>query len=241
MARTSTLTASGQLVLDRRTAAGPHCPSGDVLLHSIAAAAGRNGVAVVLSGMGTDGAAGAAAVHRAGGLAIAQDETSSAVFGMPRAAIDLGVDVVLPPGEIASQLRRLRSPAAGRSAVVTGLAEIRDLDPPGDRDRAAARPGGGLLAALDRAAPGLGPEAFVRAAANSRGGHGLVNRLIDEVTVQETAFVRDRHQLDAIDWPGLWRAARGRGPGPDPRLERRVRERGGGLHARAARGRGVRP
>jgi two-component system chemotaxis response regulator CheB len=109
-----TLTASGHLVLDRRTAAGPHCPSGDRLLHSIAEAAGRNGVAVVLSGMGTDGAEGAAAVHRAGGLAIAQDEKSSAVFGMPRAAIDLGVDAVLPPGEIASQLRRLRSqPLAG--------------------------------------------------------------------------------------------------------------------------------
>ena len=104
-----TLTRSGHLAMDRHTAPGPHCPSGDLLLHSIAEAAGRNSVAVVLSGMGTDGAAGAAAVHRAGGLAIAQDEKSSAVFGMPRAAIDLGVDAVSSPGEIASQLRRLRS------------------------------------------------------------------------------------------------------------------------------------
>ena len=104
-----TLSRSGHLVMDRHAAPGPHCPSGDLLLHSIADAAGRNSVAVVLSGMGTDGAAGAAAVHRAGGLAIAQDEKSSAVFGMPRAAIDLGVDAVSSPGEIASQLRRLRS------------------------------------------------------------------------------------------------------------------------------------
>jgi two-component system, chemotaxis family, protein-glutamate methylesterase/glutaminase len=104
-----TLTGSGHMVMDRHTQTGPHRPSGDVLLHSIAEAAGRNGVAVVLSGMGSDGAAGAAAVHRAGGLAIAQDEKSSAVFGMPRAAIDGGVDAVLSPGEIATQLRRLRS------------------------------------------------------------------------------------------------------------------------------------
>ena len=109
-----TLTASGHLAVDRHTAAGPHRPSGDRLLQSIAEVAGRSGVAVVLSGMGTDGAAGAAAVHRASGLAIVQDEKSSAVFGMPQAAIDLGVDAVLPPGEIAGRLRGLRSqPLAG--------------------------------------------------------------------------------------------------------------------------------
>jgi two-component system chemotaxis response regulator CheB len=102
-----TLAATGRLKLDRHTAAGRHRPSGDVLLSSIAAAAGRAGVAVVLSGIGSDGAAGAAAVHRRGGLAIAQDEQSSAVFGMPRAAIDLGVNVVLPPGDIAARLLAL--------------------------------------------------------------------------------------------------------------------------------------
>jgi two-component system chemotaxis response regulator CheB len=99
---------NGTMSLDRRTVAGPHRPSGNVLLQSIATAAGAAGVAVVLSGMGTDGAAGAAAVHRRGGFAIAQDEASSAVFGMPRAAIESGVDVVLSPDEIAGCLLRLR-------------------------------------------------------------------------------------------------------------------------------------
>jgi len=99
-----TLAASGRLALDRHTVAGRHRPSGDVLLTSIAAVAGRAGVAVVLSGMGSDGAAGAAAVLRRGGLAIAQDRPSSAVFGMPKSAIDLGVTVVLSPEKIASCL-----------------------------------------------------------------------------------------------------------------------------------------
>lgn len=107
------LTVTGRLGLDRRTVAGPHRPSGDVLLQSIATAAGRAGVAVVLSGMGKDGAAGAAAVRSRGGLSIAQDEQSSAIFGMPKAAIDLGAETVLSPEEIAAFLRGLRHEPLG--------------------------------------------------------------------------------------------------------------------------------
>jgi two-component system, chemotaxis family, protein-glutamate methylesterase/glutaminase len=101
------LTITGRLALDRRTVAGRHRPSGDVLLGSIAAVAGRTSVAVVLSGMGADGAAGAAEVHARGGLSIAQDKQSSAVHGMPGAAIDLGAENVLTPAEIAACLLRL--------------------------------------------------------------------------------------------------------------------------------------
>jgi two-component system, chemotaxis family, protein-glutamate methylesterase/glutaminase len=109
------LTGAGRLTLDRHMPAGHHRPSGDVLLDSIAATTGRTGVAIVLSGMGRDGAAGAAAVRRGGGLAIAQDERSSAVFGMPKAAIELGVDAVLSPGEIVGVLRRLRCGPLGEA------------------------------------------------------------------------------------------------------------------------------
>lgn len=98
------LTVIGSLALDRHLVAGRHRPSGDVLLQSIATVAGMAGVAIVLSGMGRDGAAGAAAVRRSGGLAIAQDHESSVVDGMPKAAIDLGVEVVLSPGGIAACL-----------------------------------------------------------------------------------------------------------------------------------------
>jgi two-component system, chemotaxis family, protein-glutamate methylesterase/glutaminase len=98
------LARTGRLTLDRHTVAGHHRPSGDVLLNSVAVAAGKTGVAVVLTGMGSDGAAGAAAVRRRGGLAIAQDEESSAVFGMPKSAIDQGATVVLAPAAIAACL-----------------------------------------------------------------------------------------------------------------------------------------
>jgi two-component system chemotaxis response regulator CheB len=101
------LDGSGNLVLDRRTVRGHHRPSGDVLLESIAEAAGDSGVAVVLTGMGRDGAAGAGAVRARGGLAVAQDEESSAVYGMPKVAAERGAEV-LPPAEIGGLIAGLR-------------------------------------------------------------------------------------------------------------------------------------
>ena len=67
--------------------------------------------------------------------------------------------------------------------------------------------------ALRRAAPGLEPGDFLRAASDPVRGRGLVDRLIDEVTVQETTFARDRDQLASIPWHGLLRSARAAGSG----------------------------
>jgi two-component system chemotaxis response regulator CheB len=74
-----------------------HKPSVDVLFHSLADSAGHNSVGVILTGMGADGAKGLYELRQAGGYTIAQDEATSVVFGMPKAAIDIGaVDAVLP-------------------------------------------------------------------------------------------------------------------------------------------------
>ena len=70
-----------------------------------------------------------------------------------------------------------------------------------------------ILAAARRAAPGLSPAAFLRAVADPLRGPGLVDRLIDEVTVQETTFARDRGQLDTIPWHDLLRESRAAGFG----------------------------
>ncbi len=75
---------------------GSHRPSGTLMFSSIAGICGSKAVGVVLSGMGRDGADGLLDLHRAGGLCIAQDQSSSLVFGMPKAAMDMGaVDEVL--------------------------------------------------------------------------------------------------------------------------------------------------
>jgi len=77
-------------------------PSADVLLLSLAQNHRGPCTAIVLSGTGIDGAAGAAAVKRAGGRVLAQDEATSQYFGMPGAAILAGgVDEILPLDAIA--------------------------------------------------------------------------------------------------------------------------------------------
>jgi two-component system chemotaxis response regulator CheB len=85
-----------------------HCPSIDVAMESAARLLGARVVGVLLSGMGADGAAGLLAVRRNGGRTYAQDESTSAVFGMPRRAIELGAAMTV------------ESPAAIGAALAAG-------------------------------------------------------------------------------------------------------------------------
>jgi two-component system, chemotaxis family, protein-glutamate methylesterase/glutaminase len=80
-------------------------PSVDVLFESLARESGRGYAACLLTGMGRDGGAGMLALRRSGGITIAQDEATCAVFGMPREAILLdGAERVLPLDSIAPAL-----------------------------------------------------------------------------------------------------------------------------------------
>ncbi len=101
------LTRSMRFVLDPEPES-PHRPSVDVLLSSLAQSVGSEAVGVVLTGMGKDGAAGAAEIQGAGGVVITQDEASSVVYGMPRAVAEIGAALVLPPAEISGALAALR-------------------------------------------------------------------------------------------------------------------------------------
>ncbi|MDE2372536.1 MAG: chemotaxis protein CheB, partial [Burkholderiales bacterium] len=84
-----------------------HKPSVDVLFRSAAEAAGKDLLAIMLTGMGDDGARGMKLLHDGGARTVAQDEASCVVFGMPKEAIRLGgVDEVLPLERIAAAIER---------------------------------------------------------------------------------------------------------------------------------------
>jgi two-component system, chemotaxis family, response regulator WspF len=83
----------------------PYRPSIDVLFSSMARYWPGNGVAVLLTGMGADGARGMLLLQQAGWYTIAQDQATSVVYGMPKAAVDLkAVRQCLPLSEIASEI-----------------------------------------------------------------------------------------------------------------------------------------
>ena len=99
--------------LDRARGAGPS-PSADILFRSVASCFGVRAVGVVLTGMGRDAAAGLRCLHDAGGVGFAQDEESTVIHGMPRAAVAAGgVDRVVPLSDMARAISDALEPRHG--------------------------------------------------------------------------------------------------------------------------------
>jgi two-component system chemotaxis response regulator CheB len=114
------------IVLADQAPVNGHRPSVDVLFRSVADELGKDGVAVLMTGMGDDGAAGMRAVHAAGGVTLAQSPESCVVDSMPRAAIEAGcVTRVVPLDAIPSVLQILCQD--GQSRVRAPEAELESL------------------------------------------------------------------------------------------------------------------
>jgi two-component system, chemotaxis family, protein-glutamate methylesterase/glutaminase len=106
---------AGRLMLTSEPERHSCRPSVDVLFESLARECGPSAAAGLLTGMGRDGARGLLALRAAGGFTIAQDEATSAVYGMPREAAQLGAaERILPLDQIGAELARL--PDAHRAA-----------------------------------------------------------------------------------------------------------------------------
>jgi two-component system chemotaxis response regulator CheB len=91
---------AGRVHLSDAAPVNGHRPSIDVTFQSIAKVYGARAAGVLLTGMGSDGARGLLSIRQAGGVTLAQDEESSPIFGMPRAAIEIGAaqQVMSPAG-----------------------------------------------------------------------------------------------------------------------------------------------
>ena len=79
-----------QIICKREPKVNGHCPSVDVLFDSVANAAGKNAIGIILTGMGGDGAKGLLAMRQAGAQTIGQDPSTCVVYGMPKVAYDMG-------------------------------------------------------------------------------------------------------------------------------------------------------
>jgi two-component system chemotaxis response regulator CheB len=115
------LAPPGRVVLDSGPRIAGYRPSIDVTLESVAALAGPNATVAILTGMGNDGARGALAIQGNGGLVLAQDESTSVIFGMPAEAIKTGaVQHVLPLHQIAAAIARRVAghPVSARAAAL---------------------------------------------------------------------------------------------------------------------------
>jgi two-component system chemotaxis response regulator CheB len=96
----------GQVVLGDGPLVNGCRPAVDVTMISAAHTYGRRALGIVMTGMGKDGADGALAIKRAHGKTLAQDQASSVIYGMPRAAIDAGgIDEIAALSDIATWLR----------------------------------------------------------------------------------------------------------------------------------------
>jgi two-component system chemotaxis response regulator CheB len=108
-------------ILTDEVAVKGHRPSVDVLFNSLAHEFGAAGVAVLMTGMGEDGADGMGEVKTHGGTTIAQNEESCVVYGMPRAAIERGhASKILPLESIPGALLAQCGPGRGGTLTMNG-------------------------------------------------------------------------------------------------------------------------
>ena len=173
----------------------------DVLLHSLADDCGERAVGVILSGTGTDGTLGLAAIKARGGLVIAQDPVEAGYDGMPQSAIATGaVDLVLPVGKIAEALlkrsrkgktHRRKSRASPPS--VGGLPGIVELLRTGTSHDFTSYKTGTLQRRIERrmAFGALATRDMGRYLERLRGDAGELEMLAKDLLINVTSFFRD--------------------------------------------------
>jgi two-component system CheB/CheR fusion protein len=182
--------AQGALRLAPRTQTpGFHMPI-DRFLRSLAEECGSGAIGVILSGTGSDGAAGLEAVKAAGGVTFAQDRTSAKFATMPQAAVATGcVDFVLRPKRIAAELVRI-----GRHPYMADAAGTEpEPEPAADEERF------GAILSLLREATGIDFSLYREKMVRRRILRRLALRNIDGLAEYSRRLEKDSDELAALE------------------------------------------
>ncbi len=216
-------------LMTRPQAPARHMPI-DYLLRSLAEDQGSRAVGVVLSGTGSDGAAGLRTIKAEGGVTLAQDEASARYSGMPHAAAATGqVDLVLQPAEIAAELVRIvRHPHVRR--VLDRGAEPSELGAPGTLSK---------LFMLVRQATGVDFSQYKQSTVERRIARRMVvhkldsleqylkflqrtprelHALFDDMLINVTSFFREPEVFDALKAKVFPKIIEGKSPETPVRL-----------------------
>ena len=111
--------------LDEGERVNNHIPCVDILFSSVATAAGSDGIGILLTGMGKDGAKGLAQMRNAGAATACQDEATSAIYGMPKAAMAIGAaEVELPLHRIAAYILDRSGAESASARYEAGRTEV---------------------------------------------------------------------------------------------------------------------
>lgn len=180
-------------------------PSADRLFYSLADELGGRCIAIVLSGTGSDGSYGVQAVREAGGITLAQDQSTAKYDGMPASAVETGcIDLVLSPEQIGEHLKKIM-------ASPRDLSSLQKLDEmPGERSEILQI----LLARtqvdfreykentvqrrIQRRMTALGMSGYEEYVAHCRNNTAEVDALYGDLLISVTRFFRDPNQFERL-------------------------------------------
>jgi len=193
-----------RLVDPTREPAAPK-PSVDAFFKSLAAAHGAFSIGVILSGTGSDGAIGAAAINAAGGVMICQDELTAKYSGMPVSAMETGcIDLVMSPEEIGAQLPKIiklpRDLNALRASPLSldGTAELVSLLLNRTKVDFLHYKTATFQRRVERRMSAKRIEKLDDYVALAKRSPEEVDLLFKELLISVTSFFRDPHEFDAI-------------------------------------------
>ncbi|MWB77581.1 PAS domain-containing protein [Pseudooceanicola sp. 216_PA32_1] len=180
-------------------------PSADRLFYSLADELGEKCIAIVLSGTGSDGSYGVQAVREAGGITIAQDQSTAKYDGMPASAVETGcIDLVLSPEQIAQHLKKIMAKPRDLSALQkigeesgehTELLQILMA-----RTQVDFREykGNTVQRRIQRRMVALGMSSYEQYVAHCRQSSAEIDALYKDLLISVTRFFRDPNQFERL-------------------------------------------